>query len=163
MSNVRLPIETIQNGNKITKICVEDVYKIMNRIIDGIDKAYNNSIDIIDSIDKEYIPNKGDTKYSGSLIIGRGVSQPCLTDAFDEEIGNDIAFMKAKLNANIKKHNVLTRIWNEFSKLLDTIDLDLNKIDNYICDDLSRLRQYNSDYLKDIEFKLGIDDEKEII
>lgn len=155
MSNVRLPIETTRDGNKITKVCVEDVYKIMNRVIEAMDKAHNNSVDIINSVDKKYVSND-DSEYFGSLIIGRGVSQPCLTDAFDEEIGNDIAFMKAKLNANIKKHNLLTRVWNEFCKLLDIIDVDLGKVDDYIYDDLMRLRQYNPEYLKGIEETLGI-------
>lgn len=155
MSNVRLPIETTRDGNKITKVCVEDVYKIMNRVIEAMDKAHNNSVDIINSVDKKYVSND-DSEYFGSLIIGKGVSQPCLTDAFDEEIGNDIAFMKAKLNANIKKHNLLIRVWNEFYNLLDVIDVDLAKIDNYIYDDLMRLRQYNPEYLKGIEETLGI-------
>ena len=155
MSNVRLPIETTRDGNKITKVCVEDVYKIMNRVIEAMDKAHNNSVDIINSVDKKYVSND-DSEYFGSLVIGRGVSQPCLTDAFDEEIGNDIAFMKAKLNANIKKHNLLTRVWNEFCKLLDIIDVDLGKVDDYIYDDLMRLRQYNPEYLKGIEETLGI-------
>ena len=155
MSNVRLPIETTRDGNKITKVCVEDVYKIMNRVIEAMDKAHNNSVDIINSVDKKYVSND-DSEYFGSLVIGRGVSQPCLTDAFDEEIGNDIAFMKAKLNANIKKHNLLTKVWNEFDKLLDIIDIDLSKVDNYICDDLMRLRQYNPEYLEGIEDALNI-------
>lgn len=155
MSNVRLPIETTRDGNKITKVCVEDVYKIMNRVIEAMDKAHNNSVDIINSVDKNYVSND-DTKYFGSLIIGKGISQPCLKDAFDEGIGNDIAFMKAKLNANIKKHNLLVRVWNEFDKLLDIIDIDLGKIDDYIYDDLMRLRQYNPEYLEGIEETLGI-------
>lgn len=155
MSNVRLPIETTRDGNKITKVCVEDVYKIMNRVIEAMDKAHNNSVDIINSVDKKYVSND-DAEYFGSLIIGKGISQPCLNDAFDEEIGNDIAFMKAKLNANIKKHNLLTRVWNEFGKLLDIIDVDLGKVDDYIYDDLLRLRQYNPEYLEGIEETLGI-------
>ena len=48
--NVRLPIETTREGDKITKVCVEDVYKIINRIQDAMDKSYNNSIDIIESV-----------------------------------------------------------------------------------------------------------------
>ena len=51
--NVRMPIETTREGNKITKKCVEDVYKIVNRVIEGMDKAHNNSVDIIDSLEDE--------------------------------------------------------------------------------------------------------------
>lgn len=150
MSDVRLPIETNREGNKITKICVEDVYKIINRVQDAMDKAYNNSVDIIDSIHKEY------NDYEGELIVGTGVSQPCMSDAFDEEIGNNIAFMKAKLNANIKKHNFLCRIWNEFDKALAEIDKEINKVDDYIYLDLAGIRLHNPDYLNEIENKLGL-------
>ena len=115
-----------------------------------MDKAYNNSVDIIDSIHKEY------NDYEGELIVGTGVSQPCMSDAFDEEIGNNIAFMKAKLNANIKKHNFLCRIWNEFDRALAEIDKEINKVDDYIYLDLAGIRHHNPDYLNEIENKLGI-------
>lgn len=159
MSNVRLPIKTNREGNEITKICVEDIHKMTNRVYDALDKAYFNSVDILDNLKCSYYDEDSKTIFSdrnASLVIGTGRSKPCLTDAFDEEIGNDIAFMKAKLNANIKKHNLLVRIWNELEKAQDNIDEDLEKIDNYILDDLERLRSYNSSYLNDIEYKLGI-------
>lgn len=151
MNDVRMPIETTREGNKITKQCVEDIYKMTNRVINAIDKAYNNSFKIIDATkDDEY----GD---SSSVIYARGISQPSLTDAFDEQIGNDVAFIKMKLNANIKKHNFLVKIWNEFYETLNTIDKDLSKIDTYILDDLYRMRLYNPEYLKNLEVELGID------
>lgn len=150
MNDVRNPIETVRDGNKITKTCVEDVYKIVNRVIDEMDKAHNNSIDIIDSLEvKEY---GKDT----ALIFGKGVSQPCLTDAFDEEIGNNIAFMKMKLNANIKKHNFIVKIYNNYIKLLNNLDKEISKIDEYIIRDLDGVRKHNSSYLENIEDKLGI-------
>ena len=34
MKDVKLPITTVREGNKITKVCVEDVYKMLNRIIE---------------------------------------------------------------------------------------------------------------------------------
>lgn len=150
MNDVRLPIKTTREGNKITKQCVEDVYKMINRIIEPMDKAYNNSVDIIDSVHKQV------DDYEGELIVGTGVSQPCMTDAFDEEIGNNIAFMKAKLNANIKKRNVLIKIWNEYNKFMDSLEKDICKIDDFIKLDLEGIRKHNPDYLTDIEFKLGI-------
>lgn len=150
MNDVRNPIETVRDGNKITKTCVEDVYKIVNRVIDEMDKAHNNSIDIIDSLEvKEY---GKDT----ALIFGKGISQPCLTDAFDEEIGNNIAFMKMKLNANIKKHNFIVKIYNNYIKLLNNLDKEISKIDEYIIRDLDGVRKHNSSYLENIEDKLGI-------
>lgn len=150
MNDVRLPIETSREGDKITKVCVEDIYKVVNRVVEALDKAYNNSIDIIDSIHKDY------NDYEGELIIGTGVSQPCREDLFNERIGNDIAFMKAKLNANIKKHNILCRVYNELISALDKVDEDIIKIDNYIESDLAGIRNYNPYYLKGIEEKLGL-------
>lgn len=150
MSNVRMPIETTREGDKITKVCVEDVYKIINRVLATMDKAYNKSTDIVDTVWKEY----GD--YEGQLIIGTGVSQPCLTDAFDEEIGNNIAFMKAKLNANIKKHNLLVRIFNAWGDAMDSIDEEISKVDYYIKMDLDGIRRHNPEYLSNLENTLGI-------
>ena len=140
---VRLPIETTREGNKITKVCVEDVYKMLNRVIEQLNKSYLNSVDIINSVDKEI------NGYEGSLIVGTGVAQPCLTDAFDEEIGNNIAFMKAKLNANLKKFKLLNRIYKELDKTLVVIDDELDSIADYIQLDLDGIRRYNPDYLKD--------------
>lgn len=158
MNDVRMPIETTREGNKITKVCVEDVYKIVNRVQSIMDKAYNDSIDVIESIHKE-VKNSADGKiWEGELIIGTGISQPCLTDAFDEEIGNNIAFMKAKLNANIKKHNFLCRIFNHYMNALERINDEILKVDDKIAFDLEGVRRHNPDYLLDIEEKLGLID-----
>jgi len=148
--NVRMPITTDREGNKITKVCVEDVYKLVNKTYDVMDRAYNNSVDVLEAIHKEV----GD--YEGELIIGTGVSQPCLTDAFDEEIGNNIAFMKAKLNANIKKHNFLCRVYNNYIRALADIDELIESVDDKIKMDLNGVRMHNPDYLSDLETKLGI-------
>lgn len=145
MSDVKLPIVTTREGNKITKVCVEDVYKILNRIIKQMDKSHNNSVDIIDSLYKEV------NGYEGSLIVGTGVSQPCINDAFDEEIGTNLAFIKAKLNANIKKRNFIIRIWKEYINLLDILDAELEKIESYIKMDLEGVRKYNPEYLSNYE------------
>ena len=155
MCNVRMPIETTREGNKITKVCVEDVYKMINRVIDGMDKAHNNSVDIIDSIHKEV------NGYEGELIVGTGVSQPCLTDAFDEEIGNNIAFMKAKLNANLKKRSILFRIYNQYIDLLSNLDDEIEKIEDYIWLDIDGIRKHNPEYLIDKFPKYEVQEEIE--
>lgn len=141
MENVRMPIQTIREGNKITKTCVEDVYKMVNRIQDAMNKAYNGSVDIIDSLQKD---EYGD---NCAVVIGTGISQPCLSDAFDEEIGNNIAFMKMKLNANIKKAKILKRILNQYDKLYNSILEEADKIDELIEFDLEGIRRHNPDYL----------------
>ena len=153
----RMPIITTVEGNVTTKVCVENIYKIINRVYNYVDKAENNMYDIIDSIVTTKFLNKENLSlYTGDLVIGRGISQPCLGDAYDEEIGRNIAFMKAKLNANIKKHNMLVRIWNEYHKVIEELDKELSKIDEYIKFDLNGIRGYNRDYLPGIEEELGI-------
>lgn len=138
----KLPIKTFREGNKITKICVEDIYKILNRVIEQMDKSYNNSMELIDAIEKEV------DDYEGSLIVGTGVSEPCITDAFDEEIGENIAFMKCKLNANLKKRNLLLKVYFQYMKVLNVLDTELSKIEKYIDLDLKGIRLHNPDYLK---------------
>ena len=150
MSDVRMPIETVREGNKITKTCVEDIYKIVNRVIEAMEKAYNNSVDIIDSLQNDEYGE------DSAVVFGRGISQPCLTDAFDEEIGNNIAFMKMKLNANIKTRNFLVKVFNQWMIALDKIDEDIYKVDNKIQMDLDGVRKHNPDYLTGIEDKLEL-------
>lgn len=147
---VRLPIETSREGNKITKVCVEDVYKIVNRVADAMNKAYNNSDDILDGIKKEIVLSENEEEkevVNGWLITGTGISQPCLTDAFDEEIGNNLAFMKAKLNANFKKRNFLIRIYNEYVNLLKALNKEIFKVEDFIELDLMGIRKHNPEYL----------------
>lgn len=142
-NEVRLPIKTTQKGDEISKVCVEDCYKIVNRVVQSMDKAYNNSIDILDSVHKKY------DGYEGELIIGTGNSKPCGGDKFDVEIGHDIAFMKAKLNANFKKRNFLRRVYNEYVNVLILLNKEMQKIDDYIDYDVKGIRTYNPEYLID--------------
>lgn len=155
-----IPIVTSRDGNKITKVCVEDVYKMINRIQDAMNSTYNNTVDVLESVHRDDIPgtdeNGNPVVMEGELIVGTGTSQPCLTDDFDEEIGSNIAFMKAKLNANIKKHNLLCKVFNKWFKALETFDKEIFNVDFQILSDLHNLRIYNSEYLEGIEDKLGI-------
>ena len=136
---VRLPIETTREGNKITKVCVEDIYKSLNKVINPKDDL----TEIIDSVNKDY----GD--YNGEFIVGVGVSQPSIQDAFDEEIGSNIAFMKAKLNANLKKERLFVRMLKKAMDIEDAITEELTKIYYYIDMDLDGIRKYNPEYLID--------------
>ena len=154
MTNVKLPIKTVREGNKITKVCVEDVYKMVNRIQNGMNDAFSKTVEIIDSIHKDVETSDG--IFEGELIIGTGISQPCLIDAFDEEIGSNIAFIKAKLNANIKKYKFLTKVFKSWEKTLDVIDNEFEKVEKNILMDLKGIRLHNPEYLQDIEYKLGI-------
>lgn len=147
--NVRLPIETTREGDKITKVCVEDVYKMINRVYDSINKAYNESENILESVKKKYWSGvEPNTYYEGYLIVGTGISEPCDNDEFDEQTGMDIAFMKAKLNANIKKYNVVRRIYNNYVDALVKIGNEMDKILTYINLDIDGVREFNPEYLK---------------
>ena len=145
------PIQTVREGNKITKICVEDYYKMINRIAAAEDRSAEKWNKIWESMGED------DT----CVIIGTGISQPCLTDAFDEEIGSNIAFMKAKLNANMKKRNVLRKLWEAAMITIDAIDEEWDKIDNMIAFDLNGLRKYNTEYLNHLD-EFGYEIQEEI-
>lgn len=141
-----LPLKTIKNGDVTTKICVEDVYKMSNRILNGVSECYNNINKIVNSLHKEY------DDYEGELIIGRGISRPCKDDVFDEDIGHEIAFKKAKLNANLKRINIIIRCLNEYLKGLNSMEFDFAKIKKYIISDVEDIRKYNPDFCLNHEF-----------
>ena len=61
----------------------------------------------------------------------------------------DIAFMKAKLNANFKKRNFLRRVYNEYVNVLILLNKEMQKIDDYIDYDVKGIRTYNPEYLID--------------
>lgn len=151
MTNVKFPIKTVREGNKITKVCVEDVYKMLNRIIE----KQNVTADLLESLHKTVETEEG-ALVPGEFIIGTGISQPCLADAFDEEIGSNIAFMKAKLNANLKKYRFLGKVWNSLIKTLDTVDDEFDRVSEMILMDLDGVRKHNPEYLDGIEYELGI-------
>ena len=147
------PIETKREGNKITKICKEDYYKMINRIGEAENRSAEKWNEIWDSMGED----------NTCVIIGTGTSQPCMTDAFDEEIGNNIAFMKAKLNANMKKRNVLRKLWNAAFITIDAIEEEWQKIDNMIAFDLNGLRRYNPEYLNHLDefgYELEFEDDE---
>lgn len=150
MNDVRMPIKTNREGNKITKVCVEDFYKIVNRIAYAEQRSAEKWNEIWDSFDKTIVDHEGNN-ITGCLVIGTGISQPNIKDAFDEEIGNNIAFMKAKLNANMKKRNALFKLYNAAYITIDAIDEEIAKVDDLIALDLKNLRQHNPEYLSKLD------------
>jgi hypothetical protein len=153
MSNenrIEYPIQTMREGNKITKICVEDIYKMINRIGAAEERSTEKWNQIMDEIEKD-VPNANGEIGKGCLVVGTGISQPNIKDAFDEEIGNTIAFMKAKLNANMKKRNILFRLYKAAFITVNAIDDEISKIDEKIALDLENLRKHNSEYLSNLD------------
>lgn len=157
---IKFPIQTIRDGNKITKICVEDYYKLLNRIRDAREREIELWNDLWESLDVK-VENANGELGKGCLIVGTGVSQPNIKDTFDEKIGNNIAFMKAKLNANFKKRNVLFKFYNIAMITIASLDEEIEKLDSLIKMDLHGLRQHNPeylDYLDDLGYKIPIPD-----
>lgn len=139
-----LPIKTYRHGDKIAKVVVEDFYKVINRVYEAMYKAHNNSIDILESVHKTY--NDGEDDYEGEIIIGTGVSQPCADDEFNEELGNEIAFKKAKLNANIKKLNYIRRVTSQYMKLINALDEEYKTLMELVLMDIDSIKKYNPDF-----------------
>lgn len=146
MDNVRMPIKTVREGNKITKVCVEDYYKMINRIGQAEQRSSELWNKIWKDMDVEVIDDDGNV-VEGCLIVGTGVSQPNIQDAFDEKIGNNIAFMKAKLNANMKKRRILEKLFDASMITIDAIIEELDKVNKLISMDLEGIRNYNPSYL----------------
>lgn len=138
-----LPIKTIKDGNVTTKVCVEDIYKLVGKVREQLDKSSKESDAILESMYKEI------EGVRGYLVMSIGTSKPCLLDAYDEEIGNNIAFMKAKFKANYKKLRMLEKICNSQGKLWNVLEDEIQKIWNYIDMDLDGIRKHNPDYLID--------------
>ena len=126
IEEVRLPIETIKNGNTTIKVCAEDVYRLINRLYDVLYRLGINSETVLKSVHKEY------KDCEGELIIGKGVSKPCNGDIYDEQIGETVAFVKAKLNANIKKRRIIDRLIKTLDKAKNEIKAEGTKLDDYI-------------------------------
>ena len=54
-----------------------------------------------------------------------------------------------KLNANIKKRNFIIGVWNEYVRVLDSLDDEIKKIEENIDMDIEGIRLHNPDYLSD--------------
>lgn len=140
------PLKTIVDNQKITKVVIEDYDKVYYKLLD---KIYNLYL-LVDSLKKQTPVDFEDGKLSRGYK-GVGVSEPCGDDKFDETIGHEIAFKKAKLSANLKKLRKLRQIAKRIIKMNDLLLKESFKLESYIDKDLTSLRKFNPDYLKGIE------------
>ena len=155
-----LPIETKREGDKITKVCVEDVYKLIGRIQTYLENFEDKSSEISGSAHKDYLAPDG-IIYEGELIIGKGTSCPCGGDVFDEEIGNEVAFRKAKLNANNKKARIIEKLFYQIDILVSKLQQEYIPIVNNIYKDEKFMSKINPDFKSYIYNKLlDIDEAK---
>lgn len=135
-----LPVKTIKQGETTIKIVVDDFYKTLNRVIDGLNNLVDSSNNIIDSVHKEY------EDYEGELIIGRGVSQPCNGDKYDEALGSEIAFRKAKINGNLKKCKIIERLLTKLWKYEVVLSEELTNLDTQLLEDSNYMKQVNPNF-----------------
>ena len=142
---VRLPIVTTVDGFTTQKVVVEDVYKMSNRIIEASTKCHNKIMDIVNSIHKTYTDPEGN-EYEGELIVGIGTSVPCKGDLYDDKIGNEIAFKKAKLKANIQKFKKLIQVAKALDAIHSVVWNEIEKVANLTNMDIEALREYNPDF-----------------
>jgi hypothetical protein len=69
--------------------------------------------------------------------------------------------MKANLNANFKKRNILYKFYKAANITLDAIAEEVVKIDNKIYMDLEGIRKHNPEYLNRLDeygYELNLDD-----
>jgi len=127
------PIQTFKSSKTIVKVCVEDSHKIYDFIEDTLRNIYTKGYLLLS--DKPIDDNL--------CIVGKGVAKLSEGDIFNEEIGNEIAFRKAKLNANIKKFNLYNKIISVIIKYVKGLEEQRDKILNYINKDTEAIRVYN--------------------
>lgn len=125
----------------IKKVITDDISKLADKVVGAYFEGYNK-------IAHEFLyyldPEDGHVK-----ITGKGCSEVCRNDVFNAEIGNEIAFRKAKLYTNIKKYNLLHNVWSNLMKTVDVIMEEQQKLEKYIAQDILAIRKYNSDYWSD--------------
>lgn len=85
-------------------------------------------------------------RHTEEIIEGRGISQPCGEDVYDENIGKQIAFKKAKLHANMKKFNRIYNVYKILTKTSEKIVELLIKLNTLIEKDIDYIKQYNKDF-----------------
>lgn len=136
------PIKTYEKDNTIVKVCVEDIYKVINFIKHSRDLVYSSIYSYIDEMYND--------KYDGYYIESKGKAQCTDGDSFDSEIGNEIAFRKVKLYANIKKCNLIDKVINLYYKEITKLKQYRSRLYNYIDQDIEAIRQYNPKYCPEL-------------
>lgn len=79
-------------------------------------------------------------------VEGKGISSPCGEDVYDENIGKQIAFKKAKLSANMKKFRKIHHVYRIMNDCTTKLGLLLMKINSFIEKDIEYIQNYNKDF-----------------
>ena len=73
-----------------------------------------------------------------------------------------MAFIKAKLNANLKKRKLIIKVWKQLIETLAATEEEIDKIEELIEMDIDGVRKHNPEYMLDYEpFFYEINDEEE--
>lgn len=139
------PIKTIKHDDSITKVVIEDFSKTLSRILKEQQDYTKKLEELINSFQNEVRNENGDL-VEGTFIIGSGTAKPAPEDVFDEEIGNEIAFRKAKLFANLKKIRKLFRIISLRKTSEEYLNEQLRKLRAFVMKDEEALRKYNPEF-----------------
>lgn len=135
-----IPIKTYYDGESITKTVVDDIYRLVNRLSKMNEDCFEKTNDALASIHKDY------DGFTGELIVATGNSKPRKDDVYDQKIGEEIAFKKAKLKLNLKRLKLLKHIRNEYVKAVNKLDDEANKIIPVLSMDMNDLSKYNPDF-----------------
>lgn len=127
------PIKTIKHGDVTAKVCVEDISKLLRKI---------NEIET----DHYYDFTNVNGDYANRTIKGVGLSRPSDNDKYDDEIGNEIAFRKAKLYCNLKKIRLIEKVMNTYITSLNKLQNELDRYATYIGKDVAALKEYNPEF-----------------
>lgn len=127
------PIKTIKHGDIIAKVCVENISKILRKIEEIEDDHYDDLTNVCDD-------------YKNRIVKGVGLSRPTDNDKYDEEIGNEIAFRKAKLYCNLKKIRLIEKVMKTYMTSLDKLQNELDRYATYVNKDVAALKEYNPEF-----------------
>lgn len=133
------PIKTFVGKNTVVKVCTEDVSKIVKNV-----RSLLQELNLC--IEEMFYNNWYSDSKNGFYIESKGKAVCDDKDEFDLETGEEIAFRKVKLIANIKKFRMLSRIINKVNDILDSL-IDLRtRYAEYITKDQIALEKYNPDF-----------------
>ena len=132
------PIKTYTSGKTTIKICTEDIHKLINGIAGACYKAAGEIFEKLES----YKAENGDY-----IVESIGIATPTQDDQFDQNIGNEIAFRKVKLSANLKKARLLIKCIKSLEQAVQVCKDKLDKVTEYIKKDTEALRTYNDEFI----------------
>ena len=129
------PIKTFVKDNTVVKVCVEDAHRLINAVHLIAKDAYSKTLDLVGGFYSD--------KYDGYYIETKGKAVCGNDDNFDEEIGNEIAFRKMKIAANIRKVHLIRGAIRVLESQIKQLYVLLDKFERFIEKDSEALKAHN--------------------